>query len=126
MKPNVNNHTNDLGALTRYSEEPKYSHIMYDKYRNIYYRFVEMPCELADNETPYDESAPKAREFSVIILNDKFEIIGETKFPGNKYFYKMSFVGKDGLYISENNLANPEFDENKLVFACFKIVDNNK
>lgn len=38
----------------------------------------------------------------------------------------MSFVGKDGLYISENNLANPEFDENKLVFACFKIVDNNK
>ncbi|MEQ3153296.1 DUF4221 family protein [Phocaeicola vulgatus] len=68
---------------------------------------------------PYDE--PKGKEFSVIVLNADFEIIGETKFPGKKYFYKMSFVGKEGLYISENNLANPQFDENKLVFTCFKI-----
>ena len=64
---------------------------------------------------------PNGREFSVIVFNDQFEIIGETKFPGNKYFYKMSFVGRDGLYISENNEANPEFDENKLVFACFGL-----
>ena len=35
----------------------------------------------------------------------------------------MSFVGRDGLYISENNLANPEFDEDKLVFACFALED---
>ena len=126
VKPNVDNHTNDIYGLIRYRESAMYSHMIYDKYNNVYYRFAEMPCELAKDETPYDYFAPKAREFSVIILNDKFEIIGETKFPGNKYFYKMSFVGKDGLYISENNLANPEFDENKLVFACFKIVDNNK
>ena len=26
----------------------------------------------------------------------------------------MSFVGREGLYISENNLENPQFDENKL------------
>ena len=126
MKPNVNNHTNDVNALIRYKESSKYGHIMYDKYRDVYYRFAEMPCELAKDETPYDNQAPKAREFSVIILNDKFEIIGETKFPGSKYFYKMSFVGKDGLYISENNLANPEFDEDKLVFSCFKLVDINE
>ena len=43
--------------------------------------------------------------------------------PKYKYFYKMSFVGRDGLYISENNLANPEFDEDKLVFACFALED---
>ena len=35
----------------------------------------------------------------------------------------MSFVGRDGLYISENNLANPKFDEDKLVFACFTLED---
>lgn len=126
MKPNVNNHTNDVNALIRYKESSKYGHIMYDKYRDVYYRFAEMPCEFAKDESPYDYFAPKAREFSVIILNDKFEIIGETKFPGSKYFYKMSFVGKDGLYISENNLANPDFDEDKLVFSCFNLVDVNK
>lgn len=126
MKPNVDNHTNDLNALIKYMEKPKYFHLLYDKYRDVYYRFAIMPCELAKNESPYDYFAPKAREFSVIILNNEFEIIGETKFPGNKYFFLMSFVGKDGLYISENNLANPEFDENKLVFSCFKLVDVNE
>ena len=126
MKPNVNNHTNDVNALIRYKESSKYGHIMYDKYRDVYYRFAEMPCELAKDETPFYKQAPKTRELYVIIVNDRFEIIGVTKFPGSKYFYKMSFVGKDGLYISENNLANPEFDEDKLVFSCFKLVDVNE
>ena len=94
---------------------------MYDTYRDVYYRFAEMACEVGPGEYPLDD--PKAREFSVIVFDKDFNIIGETKFPGNKYFYKMSFVGRDGLYISENNLANPEFDENKLVFACFKLED---
>lgn len=123
MTPHVNHPTEDVYDLIRYEEKAKYWHLMYDKYRDVYYRFAEMPCELADNEDPYDNFAPRAREFSVIVLNKDFRIIGETKFPGNKYFYKMSFVGRDSLYISENNLANPEFDEDKLVFACFKLED---
>ena len=108
-----------INSIIEFCEAPMYWHIMYDKYRDVYYRFAEMPYKLASNESPYDE--PKGKEFSIIVLNADFEIIGETKFPGKKYFYKMSFVGKEGLYISENNLANPQFDENKLVFTCFKI-----
>ena len=125
MIPYINDPTEDVYDLIRKEEKPKYWHLMYDKYRDVYYRFAEMPCELAENEDPYDEFAPRAREFSVIILDKDFRIIGETKFPGKKYFYKMSFVGRDGLYISENNLANPDFDEDKLVFACFKL-ENSK
>ena len=99
----------------------KYHNIMYDKYRDVYYRIAEFPYEFKANESPFDD--PKGREFSVIVFDKDFNIIGETKFPGNKYLYKMSFVGRDGLYISENNEANPEFDEDKLVFACFKLED---
>ena len=126
MIPYINDPTEDVYDLIRKEEKPKYWHLMYDKYRDVYYRFAEMPCELAENEDPYDEFAPRAREFSVIVLDKDFNIIGETKFPGSKYFYKMSFVGRDGLYISENNLANPEFDEDKLVFACFKLEDSKE
>ena len=121
--PYLNDMDDSVNGIVRREEAPKYWHLMYDKYRDVYYRFAEMPCELAKDEDPYSEFAPKAREFSVIILDKDFRIIGETKFPGNKYFYKMSFVGRDGLYISENNLANPDFDEDKLVFACFKLKD---
>ena len=121
LHPVLPESSDDIHALIRLREAPKYSHIMYDKYRDVYYRFAEHPYELSPDESPYVE--PNGREFSVIVFNDQFEIIGETKFPGNKYFYKMSFVGRDGLYISENNEANPEFDENKLVFACFGLKD---
>ena len=107
--------------LREATENPAYHNIMYDKYRDVYYRIVELPYELKQNESAFD--TPKGREFSIIIFDKDLNIIGETKFPGNKYLYKMSFVGRDGLYISENNEANPEFDENKLVFACFKLED---
>ena len=121
MRPILKEGVDGFMGIKEAVEAASYSHIMYDKYRDIYYRFAEMPCELGANEYVYNDA--KAREFSVIIFDKDFRIIGETKFPGNKYFYKMSFIGRDGLYISENNEANPEFDENKLVFACFKLQD---
>lgn len=121
IRPKLRGEAEGFAGITEAKESASYSHIMYDEYRDIYYRFAEMPCELGPNEYVYNDA--KAREFSVIIFDKDFRIIGETKFPGNKYFYKMSFVGRDGLYISENNEANPEFDENKLVFACFGLQD---
>ena len=121
LHPVVGESADGFEWIGEYRRSAKYWHLMYDKYHDVYYRFAEMPCELGPGEYPLDE--PKAREFSVIVFDKDFNIIGETKFPGSKYFYKMSFVGRDGLYISENNLANPDFDENKLVFACFKLED---
>ena len=112
---------NSFDWLRESKGSTKYHNIMYDKYRDVYYRIAEFPYEFKSNESPFDD--PKGREFSIIIFDKDFNIIGETKFPGNKYLYKMSFVGRDGLYISENNLANPDFDEDKLVFACFKLED---
>ena len=120
-RPNLIEASEGLQAIFKAKEEGYYNHIMYDKFRDIYYRFVEHPCKLS-TEDAYSHT-PKDREFSVIIFDKDLRIIGETKFPGNKYDNRMSFVGRDGLYISENNLANPEFDENKLVFACFKLED---
>ena len=97
MKPKLGNSMEGINAIIKLNENPRYWHIMYDKYRNVYYRFAEMPYKLAPNESSYE--TPKGKE----------------------YFYKMSFVGREGLYISENNLENQQFDENKLVFTCFKI-----
>ncbi|WP_455664729.1 DUF4221 domain-containing protein [Phocaeicola sp.] len=100
---------------------PHYSHLMYDKYREVFYRFALMPD---DNIKPF--SSNPHQSFSIIILNKDYEIIGETKFPGNNYTYQLCFVGKKGLYISENNENNPRFDENKLVFRCFTLQDKNE
>ena len=124
MRPYVPEAGTPEKSITKLKEMGGYLHLMYDKYRDVYYRFVEHPCKLGFGEYFMDE--PKAREFSIIIFDKDLNIIGETKFPGNKYFNKMSFIGRDGLYISENNWANPDFDKHKLVFACFKLENINK
>ena len=100
---------------------PHYSHLMYDKYRKVFYRFALMPD---DNIKPFSNNPHQS--FSIIILNKDYEIIGETKFPGNTYAHHLCFVGKKGLYISENNENNPQFDENKLVFRCFTLQGRKK
>ena len=123
-RPYVPESGNPEQSFTKLTEMGGYLHLMYDKYRDVYYRFVEHPCKLGFGE--YWMNDPKAREFSIIIFDKDLNIIGETKFPGNKYFNKMSFIGRDGLYISENNWANPDFDKHKLVFACFKLENINK
>lgn len=102
-------------------EQGMYWHFIYDKYRDVYYRFAFLPCELEANDNPMDVELHR-QKFSVIILNNKFEVIGETLFPKDKFSPKMFFVGKKGLYISESNPKNYEFDENKLVFSCFTLT----
>ena len=124
IRPVLEEASAGIQSLAKLKERGKYHNLMYDRYRDVYYRIAELPYELKQNESTFDD--PRAREFSIIIFDKDFNIIGETKFPGSKYFYKMSFVGRDGLYISENNLANPEFDEDKLVFACFKLEDSKE
>lgn len=101
--------------------QPHYHHLMYDKYRKVFYRFALMPNE---NRKPF--SSNPHQSFSIIILNKDYEIIGETKFPGNTYAYHLCFIGKKGLYISENNENAPQFDENKLVFRCFTLQEKKE
>ena len=52
MKPKLGNSMEGINAIIKLNENPRYWHIMYDKYRNVYYRFAEMPYKLAPNESP--------------------------------------------------------------------------
>ena len=108
--------------LRKEAQEPNYHHLLYDKYRNVFYRFACMPYEYPADRSPMEEDL--GREFSIIILNDRYEIIGETKFPGSTYAYRLWFIGRNGLYLSLNNLENPCFDEDKLMFRCFTLQEN--
>lgn len=99
-------------------EQAVYGNIIYDKYRNVYYRFAYPECKL--NKT-YFEYIFCRKEFSIIIIDENFNIIGETLFPADKYAPGLFFVNKDGLYISENNVENINTSDDELVFRCFSI-----
>jgi len=98
-----------------------YGNLIYDQYRNIYYRFANPKVEL-DNGPDYAELVVHGRKkFSIMILDENFNIIGETLFPEWIYSPTVLFVHRDGLYISNNHPMNPAFNEDILSFQCFEV-----
>lgn len=99
---------------------PEYLHLLFDQYRNIFYRIVKQPRQIEVNENT-KELALYPETFSIIILDKNLDRIREVLFPKNTYQPRMIFVGKAGLYISENHIKNPNFTEDCLRFRLFKI-----
>lgn len=116
----INHYSQDpFMAQKQITENESYGAIIYDKYRNVYYRFVYHQCEISKQEV--SETFKTRKKFSIIILNSKFQIIGESFFPENTYIPKMFFINNNGLYISNNNPGNPNFNENQLRFQQIEL-----
>ena len=114
----------DLEArLRRESLKPQYHHLLYDKYRKVFYRFALHPYEWPKTKSPMS-GEDNGRKFSILILDEQYQLIGETKFPAYQYAYHYYFIGKEGLYVSLNNPDNPLFSEDELIFQCFRIKKN--
>ena len=63
------------------------------------------------------------KEFSIMILDNELNIIGETLMEGDKYVPNNMFVTEDGLYISVNHPDNPDNREDFLSFALLVLED---
>ena len=61
------------------------------------------------------------KKFSIIILDQNFNIIGETLFPESIYNSYVFFVDKEGLYMSRDYQMNYEQSENYMTFELFKL-----
>ena len=101
-------------------EHPTYRNFMYDKYRNVFYRFIYPGVEVKSTEDILDLS--KFRPvFSIMILDSNLNIVGEQLMPYNTYYMEMAFVGEEGLYISTNHPGNPDFSADYSCFELFKL-----
>lgn len=103
-------------------EHASYDKILYDKYRDVYYRFVYPPCEVDDYSGYYVDLLRSGRKsFSIIILDNQLNIIGETSFPAYTYNPNLSFLLEDGLYISLNHIKNPDYSDDILHFQKLEL-----
>ncbi|MBM6498725.1 DUF4221 family protein [Flavobacterium macrobrachii] len=78
-----------------------FTEIIYDKYRNVYYRFFYPGIEIDKTD---DNLASKANHFekmSILILDEKLNKIGETFFDNKLRFYS-NFITKEGLFVCSN------------------------
>lgn len=101
-------------------ESSNYLGIFHDRYRNLVYRIVK------HGQTKFNESGeknhPYAAKWSILVLNSRFEILGEVSMPPAKY----NFIGgiaitKEGILISKENIVNEENDEKYLEFDLISI-----
>jgi hypothetical protein len=105
-------------------ENPNYGNLLYDEYRGVYYR-------IAYPQTTLDRKDIRAidllrygrKNFSIIILDKDFNIIGETMFPDYTYNSQVMFIREDGLYISSSHYLNPEYSDDVLSFRRFDLVE---
>lgn len=81
--------------LTNFS----YSKLIYDRFRNVYYRFCLFPIKNLDLRKVRNPFLA-LRDFSIIILDEKLNKVGESSvLKNNQYLPEMTFISKDGLHI---------------------------
>lgn len=105
---------------THYLQQDLYGGILYDKWREIYYRFIQKGIKNATTRTQLSE-----KEIAIIYMDKHFKYLGETTL-GTSYEWNWtnSFVTKEGLnieYIDENDV-----DERYMSFKIFTPENYNQ
>lgn len=101
-----------------------YGRIIEDKYRNLYYRIVSIA---GDKSKDLNQESIFSNKFSILVLNEHFEIVQEVLFPPETYNHWILFVGKKGLYAPRINPKYKEINEDELIFDIydFKSLNND-
>ncbi len=120
----------EIPSFTKYEEanrgrdcfaEKMYADIIYDKYRDVYYRFVALVGEEQFLNKVDIANQYLYRSFVVMLLDSNFKVLDEIKMPMGIYNYYDYFVNEQGLWISTNNPENNSFNENFLRYQLLKL-----
>lgn len=118
-------HVNNEQGPRQYPELARYGDLIYDPYREVYYRFAYPKVSLDKNAKWWGKSVYGRKKFSVMILDKDFRVVGENLFPEGIYNSFVFFVNKDGLYISRDyQIGTGEQSEDYLTFELFKLEKN--
>lgn len=104
-------------------ENTQFLNVMYDKYRHLYYRF-------SLRNIPYKNgkyfAATLDKPLTLMVFNEKFEVIKELDMPQDLYAASTWFITKEGLFISPTNQKNTYSDPNHLRFHIIKLTKNSQ
>ena len=109
---NINPGKYELRAQSRHY----YSLILYDQYRNVYYRLVGFPIPEEDIQSR-DFERKYTRQFSIMVLDEQFNVLSEHLLPRFEYLLPQSiFISEEGL-----NIQKRTEDEDLMHFDVFKF-----
>lgn len=107
--------------------KPRYSSIIYDKWRDVFYRIFLTEIDFKRNfsDEDYFDLIENPPAFSVLILSKNLDVIGETLMPERYYNPEMCFIDKSGIHFALHP-NHPEFDPDYLKFTNFIIKPISK
>ncbi|SHN23427.1 protein of unknown function [Cyclobacterium lianum] len=120
--PSLSRTAVQLEYMTYLFTSPRYEGLIYDKYREIYYRFCYPSIEISGQEE-INQLRGYPKDFSIMILDSELNILGETRFTGKHLVPNNVFVAEEGLYISANHPDNPNLKEDWLEFKLLELVE---
>lgn len=110
-----------LQYLEYFIEQDFFSEILYDKYRKVYYRIIKkgMNFTKSNGENQIWENKPSI----LLVLDEGFNQIAKYNLePYNKFYVRDIFVGREGLYISNNHPENTNINEDFAIFSLLKLI----
>ena len=108
-------------SINRYLvSQPEYANILYDPYRDLYYRIVGHKSDALNSNGFINNTYDRA--FSVIAFDSDFRIISEIDFPAGEYYYMNIFVSKAGLMIQKREEHKPNFKDDRILFDVFGVT----
>lgn len=94
-----------------------YGGILYDKYRNVYYRFLRKALPEKGVRLRWEN-----KQVAVVVMDQDFNYLGETEIGDmNEFYPDNSFVTKEGLNVEY--IAPDDVDEKFLTFKIFTLKD---
>ncbi|MCH7411642.1 DUF4221 domain-containing protein [Belliella sp. DSM 111904] len=107
----------------------QYDIFLYDNYRDVFYRIL-LPGYTPKNRHSIDElqmlerSRPKT---GVMVLDNDLNSLGEYVFDDFEVHSSANFfVGREGLYVSTNNLNSDDFSDDNFKYRVLKIDKNQQ
>lgn len=109
-----------IDVMKYYSKYDEIIDIRFDEYRNCYYVIIRKRKEALIKSLDL-RSEFLYPDCLITILDENFNFLGDVFLPDDTYSFQMTFVSPEGLYISEDNISNPNFDEDFIQFRLFTL-----
>ncbi|GAB2617717.1 DUF4221 family protein [Belliella aquatica] len=97
----------------------RYRAIIYDPWKSLYYRVAVLPLSDVDGKQYFPNSYEQ--EFSILTLDQDFNLLKEVFFPGKVYNHFNISVSKKGLLLMKNNQFDQTLKEDSLRIDIFDL-----
>ncbi|OWY23274.1 DUF4221 domain-containing protein [Sphingobacteriales bacterium UPWRP_1] len=104
-------------AFDIFMHSARYEKLIYDEYRNLYYRFFILPMPQKNEQGFFNTY--KDRQISVMVLDENFNLMGETLLPKMCFGLFLVATSKQGLFINYGPFSKAMGNEYNILKITF-------